>query len=751
MIRISLSLLLLFSVCYTKCYSNNILQKTLKNCSATFEGDELEKQIFEIEGVAKFIPHQFIDSPQEMNTHLTQDISLIQSWNNQPDSLHKLPAFGYGTYYFNITIPEKYVGRNFIIRPNHFIAYASQIMINGQQVCHNGYVGVSSSDTNYLPYRNTIVNSFTADQSHLHVVIWVSNFDHFRGGIFNPIQFGLAKNMIIERERNISKDLWVIICLVVMFLYHLIIFFVNTRERTALYFSLTCLIFAVDFSFQDSMSFFLYFPQSSFKLGYILHHSMPYLLPSSFVFFLHSLFPNEVSIKIRNITGVITIALIAATIILDSSLIQYIARPHYAYVLMIVFYVYYVSIKALKNKREESKLFFISYLLFSLLAINDILYVSEIIHTASLVSTGLIAFVFLLSIIQGRRLANMYNKNLHLSNNLKELNVSLEKKVIDRTHKLNENINQMNKLTQFKEDMTNMVIHDLKAPINSIINAEIIPDHKDRNLMVKRSGYNMLNMVENILDVYKAENTELTLFKQDFKYSELMDQVMEEIGYSLQAHSINLQEVNRLNYLINGDKNILQRVIINIISNAIKFAPTGSIIRMKSILNNGGVLKISISNDGPAIPAKEQKTIFDRFKQTKQGIQKSGSTGIGLTFCKLAVETHGGQIGVISENKGAEFWIEIPHVKEVNYNYLLESENKTKLRLSEANKTYLKPFITQLKQHKAFEIWEINQIIKTINRTDAGIDKWLKLLEAIIYSGDDKAFQDALIMGLKFS
>jgi len=123
-----------------------------------------------------------------------------------------------------------------------------------------GKTGTSLFDHNYSPYRNTDCRPFDVDSTTLDIVIWVANFNHFRGGIFKTLNFGLTENSIKQREKAIVTDLIVIISLLLMFVYHIVLYFANTRDNVALFFSLTCLFFAFDFSMQDTMTFFLFSP-----------------------------------------------------------------------------------------------------------------------------------------------------------------------------------------------------------------------------------------------------------------------------------------------------------------------------------------------------------------------------------------------------------------------------------------------------------------------------------------------------------
>ncbi|MDP6507225.1 MAG: ATP-binding protein, partial [Planctomycetota bacterium] len=113
--------------------------------------------------------------------------------------------------------------------------------------------------------------------------------------------------------------------------------------------------------------------------------------------------------------------------------------------------------------------------------------------------------------------------------------------------------------------------------------------------------------------------------------------------------------------LLSCDAELIKRVIQNLLGNALKFTPSDGTISV-SILNGGDTVKIAITDSGPGIPEDYRDKIFEKYGQVEARQQgKKYSTGIGLSFCKLAVEAHGGEIGVDSEvGKGSTFWFKIP-------------------------------------------------------------------------------------------
>ena len=108
------------------------------------------------------------------------------------------------------------------------------------------------------------------------------------------------------------------------------------------------------------------------------------------------------------------------------------------------------------------------------------------------------------------------------------------------------------------------------------------------------------------------------------------------------------------------DADVIRRVLENLISNAVKFTASDGKIEVK-VKQNAADVTISVSDNGHGIPGDQHRKIFEKFGQTETGQEHRHSTGLGLTFCRLAVEAHRGKIGIQSEpEKGSTFWFTLP-------------------------------------------------------------------------------------------
>jgi len=234
-----------------------------------------------------------------------------------------------------------------------------------------------------------------------------------------------------------------------------------------------------------------------------------------------------------------------------------------------------------------------------------------------------------------------------------------------QTNKLTETVKEVKQLSEFKENMTNMLVHDLKTPLNVIVNFKELKGVDCFEELLQQSGYTMLNLVHNILDVHKYRDTNLEVNKERISLLEVLSNAFEEVAFLVDVSKLQISINTGCDYLINADGELLKRVFTNLFSNAIKFTPAKETITIECQQSTNGDLRIEIANPGPGIPKEQQELIFEYFKQgDKTHDDNVHSSGLGLSFCKLVVEAHQGNIGVISETpRGVVFWIRLPEAK----------------------------------------------------------------------------------------
>ena len=320
---------------------------------------------------------------------------------------------------------------------------------------------------------------------------------------------------------------------------------------------------------------------------------------------------------------------------------------------------------------------------------------------------------------------------------------------------LNEAFNKMKDLEIFKKSFTSMIVHDMKNHLNSVItfSSSIVSEKNLKN--INQAGKQMLTMVLNMLDVQKFEDTLVQLNTNIHNILTVSKSALSDVSVLISEKDLVVINNVKPQYQSEYDYEIIHRVIVNILTNGIKYSDNGGklIIDATPINENEkDFIKISISDTGLGIPPDMVDKVFDKFTQVT--VKKSGgasSTGIGLTFCKLVVEAHGGRIWAESEfGKGATFCFTIPRVIDTSEEEILklkeEEEKINKLELTFEERELIGEYISLFENIKLNELsknLEVLTKIKLFTNTE-NIDKWCDRVETAIFNFNQQAMDTLL-------
>ncbi|MCU0499834.1 MAG: ATP-binding protein [Anaerolineae bacterium] len=227
-------------------------------------------------------------------------------------------------------------------------------------------------------------------------------------------------------------------------------------------------------------------------------------------------------------------------------------------------------------------------------------------------------------------------------------------------------------LEQLRRDLAAMVYHDLRNPLQTVIGsmqrlARLLANHDDPIILTimqtgLRSSRQLSRLIESLLDVQRLEEGNQILNRKINALSELLTVAVELVQPMAweSGQRIKFEVEDRLPSL-RLDGSMIQRVVINLLENAVKYTPEGGTITLRAYqASNGRQVIISVKDSGPGIPHHLQEKIFDKFSRVKYHDAPQG-LGLGLAFCRLAIEAHHGEIWVESEpGQGADFIFTLP-------------------------------------------------------------------------------------------
>lgn len=234
----------------------------------------------------------------------------------------------------------------------------------------------------------------------------------------------------------------------------------------------------------------------------------------------------------------------------------------------------------------------------------------------------------------------------------------------------------LKQLEEMRRDLISMLVHDLKNPLSGIMGAidytleSSSPEKFQSNMKIlalaRKSSEELFQMIQNLLDVAKMEEGRLELKPESSSVKMILEETAETFRPQAEKESKSLRaEVEEGLPEIAIDAPLIRRVVANLVSNAIRHTTSDGNILVQARQSEGNV-EVIVQDDGEGIRPEYQEKIFDKFVQAerKRAHLRTG-TGLGLTFCRMAVELHGGKISVESqEGKGSAFKFTLPIIEQ---------------------------------------------------------------------------------------
>jgi len=253
---------------------------------------------------------------------------------------------------------------------------------------------------------------------------------------------------------------------------------------------------------------------------------------------------------------------------------------------------------------------------------------------------------------------------------LKDHREQLEIQVKARTVDLSKARDEAEKANASKSEFLSRMSHELRTPMNAILGFGQILEHNAKNTLsdsdlsyvqeVLKGGYHLLDLINEVLDLSRVESGELQLTNTDFNLPALIEEIISLIDPLAEQSNITIEHRRSDdNILIHADRMRIKQVVLNLISNAVKYNNLNGSITLSYEINKDTV-HFNVSDTGPGIPAALQQRVFEPFDRLDANTTEIEGTGIGLSLSKKMIELMGGKIGFEStKGKGSTFWIEM--------------------------------------------------------------------------------------------
>ncbi|MEZ4517709.1 MAG: ATP-binding protein [Chloroflexota bacterium] len=213
-------------------------------------------------------------------------------------------------------------------------------------------------------------------------------------------------------------------------------------------------------------------------------------------------------------------------------------------------------------------------------------------------------------------------------------------------------------LEQLRQDLIVMLVHDLKSPLGNVISSLelIVPiiqkSRRDPELlllldMAARSSHQLKRLIDSLLDIRRLEAGQPLGRLAPVHLQKLAENVYEIEQPNIERRGITLRkDLPDSLPPVYIDENMMERVLLNLLDNAVKYSGNGQLITITAEEVGDGMLHMTVTDEGKGIPEEYRERIFEKYERIQGGESSSKGLGLGLAFCRLAVEAHGGRIWV---------------------------------------------------------------------------------------------------------
>jgi signal transduction histidine kinase len=607
-------------------------------------------------------------------------------WTDYPKESVKTEKFGYATYRLTVLLPaglSKPLGIDLPVFDSSYDIY-----INGRYIGGNGITGKSAEES--VPEYTRNFYKLTPESDSLTIIINVANYYHRRGGFWLPVEIGTFPE-VQKRLANRWAGEWSVISLLLGFsIFFLFFFLISPTEKIMGYFSMVTAGLAI---------------RPLFTSHYLIHNLVDmdwvwivrfeyfslFIIIVGSAWFMLNLYPSAIFRLTAWILTVLFSIASVLTMFLPVKVFSYSILLYYPLMLILLGYIIYKSFLGSLKKNYIDLTYFLTFVLLFSGGLHDIrvsLGRSES-SAGYILAYTIIIFVFVQAYLLLYKWVRAFREKEKLQNELEFMNRNLELLINDRTQELqtrNEEIeNQNHKIAlqnkqlsdtiQLKNRIFSVIAHDLRSPVVNILymlNLLKEKEYKEKYDTFANSSIQyaqlVISLLENMLVWGRGQEDKIKFSPEK---RDLADIILTNLSIFKETAdkkeiSVNFTQVG--SSIAYFDKDLLDIIIRNLLSNSVKYTPRGgriSILLKDKTVNNKSIM-LKICDNGVGIPETKQKYLFTSTEiVSTPGTEDEKGTGLGLKLCQELVRINNGSIAVESKvGEGSCFIISLPVEKD---------------------------------------------------------------------------------------
>lgn len=578
---------------------------------------------------------------------------------------------GHGTYLLKLRLPTAPFGERFAISTGYWLS-SYRVFANGVLITSSGVPAPDRAGEVANVYSKLALLPENAQDVELRVE--VSNHINRYGGSFQPPVLGLESALAAHALFGQSFSAFLTGAMLFAALYHFVLFLLDRRSTANLWFGGFALFLALRTLTIDPLAAMIVPFLGQDAVWRIDFASSMLLLPTLFHFF-HESFPRHVSKALVPWCWGFGLGAALLTLIGGPVVGEFGMKVTEVIGLGAIVYLTVALARAVRAGEKGALLSLAGWLFCASASVHDILMENGILHGINLIPYAFLAFFLCLSGMLAARYRDAFRQAQSMSARLKSLNEELELAVQERTSELNEKLLEISsnqaELQRAKEEAVSANIaksrflatmsHELRTPLNSILGfSEIIRDAKLGNLgdqrygeyasYINESGAHLLSLIGDILDLSRIESGRLDLQFETVDVAEIAEDALARAATrERQARDLVRVSIAADLPALHADRRALLQMVINLVSNALKFTPEGGRVAFSAFERSDGGITLQVEDNGIGMTEAEIPKALMPFTQVDDNLsRRSEGSGLGLAIVKSLIEHHDGRIDVTS-------------------------------------------------------------------------------------------------------
>ncbi|MBP9889206.1 MAG: adenylate/guanylate cyclase domain-containing protein [Leptospiraceae bacterium] len=344
-------------------------------------------------------------------------ISVPGIWNGEIVDGKEITGKGFASYRLQFSLEE--LNQPYALKVLD-AATSYNLWLNGVKILSNGNAGLDAETTKprFLPAIYNLTNL----KENNEIIVEISNYHHYKGGLWESISFGESTELNAYRENRIWMDVFLCGSICIMIIYHFGLYILRRKDISSVYFALFCLTVMFRLSVTGERILFYKFPNFNWELGNKIEYATLYLVVPTFYSFLYSVFENEFSKRIKQILNVAVLLLVGLLVAMDISIYSHTALPWEILIILNCIYGLISITRSIYARRDGAFPSLIGFVFLIYTVINDILYANTVINSTYMLPYGLFLFIFAQSFLISLRFSKAFLSVEHLSEDLIKTN-----------------------------------------------------------------------------------------------------------------------------------------------------------------------------------------------------------------------------------------------------------------------------------------------------------------------------------------